>query len=40
MQMTCFQVDKTLGKTLAAGIEKGEELTEKAQETVGQLLLY
>lgn len=31
-----IQVDKTLGKKLAAGIEKGEELTEKTKETVGE----
>ncbi|KAK7694204.1 hypothetical protein QCA50_001384 [Cerrena zonata] len=29
------QVNKTLGQKLAAGIEKGEELTEKTKETVG-----
>lgn len=33
--MIVFQVNKKVGKTLAAGIEKGEQVTESAKDTLG-----
>lgn len=33
--MSCLQVNLKVGQTLAKGLEKSEEVTEKVQETVG-----